>query len=182
MAISVANRAGLTIPVERRPGRTMVIGAGFGQDATMAVRTAYVGNLFFVRWEVPSQADCATVRSAFAAGRQRERVAHVGILSAELPQLDELRRRRLIEATHDLLAACSHAAVVIEARGATAAMHRRMLADLCLSTSRQYRLSIVNSVDRALAWAPRPLPEADELRPALVELGCLTAPAAQLVA
>ena len=133
----------------------------------MAVQTAYVGNLFLVRWGKPSDASLNEVRETFAAGKpKRDRPVHIAIVPADMVA-DSQEYRRIVEVTQELLAESAYVAVVIEAPGAQGAMLRSAMSTVRLSSNRHYRLSMVGSVERALAWAPGPKPEVAALYEAL---------------
>lgn len=152
-------------------------------DGRMAPQTAYVGNLFLVRWGVPTQAACARVQAAFNAGtanKGRKKPFYIAVLPHDLPVLDDRERAMLAEVTRDLLPRCAHVAVAIEARGFRGAVLRSAISAVSLSSSRHYGLSVVDSVSGALTWAPGPLPDAAELFAALEQIGCALPPAAHV--
>lgn len=148
----------------------------------MALRTAHIGELFVVRWDVPTKAACARVREAFEAGRGRSRRKpyYIAVLPHDMPVLRDVERANLSELTQDMLSRCGHVAVVVEPRGFRGAVLRSAMSSISLSSSRHYGLSIVDSLSSALSWSPGPLPRTDELIEALEQIGCALPPSARV--
>lgn len=173
----------LTIPVERRP--SVAIGKPdemLHRRFIMALRITHVGDLFVVRWDVPTQAACARVREAFEAslGRSRRKPYYIAVLPHDMPVLRDVERANLSELTQDMLPRCSHVTVVVEPRGFRGAVLRSAMSSISLSSSRRYGSSIVDSLSSALSWSPGPLPQTDELVEALEHIGCALPPSARV--
>lgn len=134
------------------------------RDQALAMQMAFVGDLFFVRWDGPSATSCADVRAAFEAGRSKKSPFCVAIFPADMAAPSERELGHLVDLTRGLMGVCAHLALVIEAPGPRGAALRSALSTVRSPSSRRYGVSVVSSVDRALSWAPGPLPDADVLR------------------
>lgn len=128
----------------------------------MALQTVIVGDLIFVRWTTPSAAACAELR-ATVARRRKTKPYCVLVFPEQEGALGSSERDLLVELTRGLMPSCAHMAAVIEARGVRGASLQATLSNVRSATSQHYGLSIVGSIDRALSWAPGPVPNAAEL-------------------
>lgn len=142
----------------------------------MAPRSAYVGSLFLVRWGVPTAEACAELQADFERELGDTPPFCIAVLPHDMPALKDAERKRLAALTEGLLPVCARVSVVIEARGFRGAILRRAVSALSLCAESGDRLKIVDSIDTALAWSPRPLPPAGALRRALEQTGCAIPP------
>jgi len=135
----------------------------------MVRRIVFIQGLFFVRWGAPHAEGCDFVRQTFAEGKGEDRLYHIAVFSEDTPILDAGQRQAIVELIRDMLGSCSHVTAVVEARGASGAVLRSALSVARSLEARRCGLSIVDSLDRAVRWAPGPLPSAAELEPIFFE-------------